>query len=429
MAMFNTNALETYIRRGEKEDPPVFVGRGHILDDILAISKESWKPDAGSAAGDHGVQGNTRIVHGAPGAGKSSILRKIKGWEIALPTASGSGLPKVMPEVLLLNSANIVSPAGILEPLAEIVCKKRAPGFIEQYERSLSLGVNLGGVGINVQRQSTSNRDQSFTGIEEFGRWLKSLPERSRLKSPVIIAIDEAQRLDEDASSPIAKVLQALHDNTWNMPFTLVLAGLGDTPDKSRKMQLTRGSRLHEVGCLSSRETQEVIEGFCSAFGVNPAGCENRLSNYAKPSEGWPRHLYFAQTVLGKQVLRTQGDMQALDWNLLDDEFKKSRIAYYRAQQSPEMELADSLTAVVMTQFREGMKLSDIVKLVKRNQQDEIGFSLPKPYSDEVDPVLSYISHLVHQGAIQKSTDDAYYTPIPSFRSFLIEQGNLGPSL
>ncbi|MCY4148589.1 MAG: AAA family ATPase [Gammaproteobacteria bacterium] len=308
MSRFNANALEKYIRRGEKEDPPVFVGRNHILDDILTISKESWKPGTGSCAEDHGIQGNTRILHGAPGAGKSSILRKIKGWEMTSSTASG--LPKVMPEVLLLNTANIVSPAGILEPLAEIVCKKRAPDFIEQYERSLSLGVSLGSIGINVQRQSKSHRDQSFTGIEEFSRWVKSLPKRNRLKSPVIVAIDEAQRFDEDASSPIAKILQALHDNAWNMPFTLVLAGLGDTPDISRKMQLTRGSRLHEVGCLSEEETQTVIEGFCGTFGVNPTGCEECLSNYAKPSEGWPRHLYFAQAILGEQLLMTHGDMQ-----------------------------------------------------------------------------------------------------------------------
>jgi len=40
-----------------------------------------------------------------------------------------------------------------------------------------------------------------------------------------------------------------------------------------------------------------------------------------------------------------------------------------------------------------------------------------------------YISHLVHQGAIQKGADDGYYTPIPSFRNFLVEQENLVPDL
>ncbi len=424
MSGFNSTALEKYIRRGEKEDPPVFVGRDHILDDILTISTESWKPGADSFSENHGIQGNTRIVHGAPGAGKSSILRKIRHWQMTSDMASG--LPMVRPEVLLLNSANIVSPAGILEPLAEVVCKKRASEFVEQYERKVSLGISLGGVGVNLEKQSKSkSQDHSYTGIEEFGKWLKSLPKRNRPKSPVIVAIDEAQRFDEDVGSPIAKILQALHDNVWHMPFTLVLAGLGDTPEKSRKMQLTRGSRLHEVGCLSEQETQLVMDGFCQTFGVSSAGYEERLSTYAKPSEGWPRHLYFAQTVLGEQLLKTQGEMQSLDWNRLDAEFRDSRVDYYRAQQSREMQLMDRLTATVMAQFQQGMKLSDIVKLIKKNRQDEISSVFLKHHLDVTDPVLDYISHLVHQGVIQKRTDGTYYTPIPSFRSFLVEQGML----
>ncbi|MCY4226302.1 MAG: hypothetical protein OXF20_01145 [Gammaproteobacteria bacterium] len=427
MSEFQARALEKFIRRGEKEAPPVFAGRGPILDDILAVSKESWRPGTWFREGSHGVAGNTRIVHGAPGAGKSSILGRLGDWEMT-PSAA-SGLPGVRPRVLLLNSAMIASPIGILKPLASLVCKRKAPDFVERYERSLSLGVNLGDVGINMQRQTRSNQSHSLAGIVDFQHWVNSLPRLSRLRAPVIVAIDEAQRFDHDADSPVAQVLQALHDNAWNLPLTLVLAGLGDTPDKSRKMQLTRGTRLHEVGCLSGGETRQVMEGFCRTFGVPAEGFEDRLMAYAEPSEGWPRHLHFAQAVLGQELLKVHGDMQALDWDLLDAEFRKSRISYYRAQQSPMMESANGLTAAVMSKFRDGMDISDIVNAVNKCQGNASNFSLPKSLSGSPDPVLDFISHLVHQGAIQKSDDSAYYSPIPSFRSFLVEQGNPDPKV
>lgn len=46
---------------------------------------------------------------------------------------------------------------------------------------------------------------------------------------PVTIAIDEAQRFTDNKDTSLAKLLQGLHDNFADLPFTLVLAGLGDT--------------------------------------------------------------------------------------------------------------------------------------------------------------------------------------------------------
>ncbi len=401
--------------------PPVFIGRTPILDDILTVSKESWKPSTWSHESSHGIAGNTRIVHGAPGAGKSSILRKLGDWEMTPSVAAG--LPKIKPRVLLLNSAQIASPLDILKPLATLVCKRKTPDFVDQYERRLSLGVNLGGVEVNMQKQTKSNQAHSLTGIVDFENWIDSLPKLSRLKAPIIVAIDEAQRFNHDADSPVAQVLQALHDNSWNLPLTLVLAGLGDTPEKSRNMQLTRGTRLHEVGCLSFIETQQVMQGFCRTFGVNAEEFEDRLAAYAKPSEGWPRHLHFAQSVLGQELLKTDGDMQTLDWDFLDQEFSKSRIRYYQSQQSKPLRSLHRLTATVMSKFSAGMTLGEIRKLIKDNAGTENGFDLNDPFLGGTRDESEFISHLIHQGVLQETEGGKFYSPIPSFRSFLIEQG------
>ncbi|MYB35677.1 MAG: ATP-binding protein [Gammaproteobacteria bacterium] len=423
MSEFRASALRLFIDEGEKEAPPVFAGRNHVLDDILTVSKRSWKPGTWFREDNHGIAGNTRIVHGAPGAGKSSILRRLEDWEMTPSVASG--LPGVRPRVLLLNSAEIVTPAGILKPLAEMVYGRKAWEFNRQYDRSLSLRVGIGDVSVSAKGESGPSQAHSMMGIEEFKDWVRSLPWHSRLKNPVIVAIDEAQRFDHDADSPVTRVLQALHDNVWKLPLTLVLAGLGDTPDKSRKMQLTRGTKLHEVGCLSAGETRQVMEGFCRTFGVNAEGFGDRLMAYAEPSEGWPRHLHFAQAVLGQELLKTHGDMQALDWDFLNAEFTKSRITYYQSQQSKPMHSLRGLTAAVMAQFRAGMKLEDIRELIEGNAKNQTGFDLENSLLEGRIDAYGLIEHLVHQGALQETEGGIFYSPIPSFCSFLIEQGNL----
>ncbi|MCY4149729.1 MAG: ATP-binding protein, partial [Gammaproteobacteria bacterium] len=221
MSEFQAKALRQFIDEGEKEAPPVFAGRDPILDDILTVSKRSWKPGNWFREDSHGLAGNTRIVHGAPGAGKSSILRRLEDWKMT--PSEASGLPKIRPRILLLNSAEIVTPAGILKPLAELVCERRAREFNRQYDRSLSLGMGIGDISVSAKGESRPSQAHSMVGIEEFRTWIKSLPWHSRLRAPVIVAIDEAQRFDHDAGSPVAGVLQALHDNAWSLPLTLVL--------------------------------------------------------------------------------------------------------------------------------------------------------------------------------------------------------------
>ena len=74
------NRIIEYLRQGEGAPPPAFVGHGDILEDVLATAKHS----ASEAK-------MTRIVQGAPGAGKSSLLHEMqKQWK------GGNGKPRVV---------------------------------------------------------------------------------------------------------------------------------------------------------------------------------------------------------------------------------------------------------------------------------------------------------------------------------------------
>ena len=243
-------------------------------------------------------------------------------------------------------------------------------------------------------------------------------------QAPVIVAVDEAQNFGGDLFSPHARFCQGLHDADERLPLTLVLAGLGDTADVAQKMDLVRGLEIHEIGALGETEPNDLMTGFCRHFGMDPSGHEARLAALAKPCEGWPRHLHFAAQALGRAVLEADGDLGCVDWNRIEAEAAASRLRYYRSQRSLEMKDADVLTARVMQRVKEeNMRRSTIQGLIEDCIEDRAGSRLPEGMSAD-----GFLQHLVHQGALQERSDGAFHCPMPSFRTHLVEAGELEPS-
>jgi len=60
--------LASFLKQTEGDPPPVFVGRTDVIDDIALAADQVWKDNCAVA---HGSAKTTRIIQGAPGAGKS----------------------------------------------------------------------------------------------------------------------------------------------------------------------------------------------------------------------------------------------------------------------------------------------------------------------------------------------------------------------
>ncbi|MCY4301492.1 MAG: hypothetical protein OXC68_07125 [Aestuariivita sp.] len=71
MSKFKKEELRNFIRDGAGEYPPVFVGRDTILSDVLDMSNRARERGYASPK-------NTHIIQGAPGAGKTSILKALE---------------------------------------------------------------------------------------------------------------------------------------------------------------------------------------------------------------------------------------------------------------------------------------------------------------------------------------------------------------
>ncbi len=402
--------LREFTAAGEGSPPPVFVGREDIISDILAAAERAWRPGRGR----HGEPKMTRIVQGAPGSGKSSVLAELESRLAGMESDAS-------PRLLTVSSEELETEAGVADVLAAVAVSARTgqSEWLKLGRNALSR-VRRGVDGVSVLGAGVTLRPSDMPDPAALAALEKTLP-GGKWPRPVILAVDEAQNLPSDRHTPAGRLFRGIHGAASGLPLTLVLAGLGDTPEMAGRMGLTRGLTLHPVGGLSGAETEELMRGFCARFGIESAGAEDRLAALAAPCEGWPRHLHFALQAFGAAALEAGGAAARIGWDGVFAAAADSRRAYYRAQRDAAMERSGNLVGAVMFELDRNMSGAEIIGLIERRASEsrtEAGWSLPPGAGAD-----SFFEHLVHQGALQKDETGSYNCPIPSFRSFLIDEG------
>ncbi len=254
---FDREGLRAFVDSGDKSPPPVFVGRADVLEDIEGKADLAWK---GAAA--HGIPGLTRIIQGAPGAGKSSILAELKSRSLKTQDKVKAGEE---PRVLFLTSEMLE------ESVPRILALLREAGRLAQHEwleRGRDLlgsaawrveSVSVGGAGISLSKE----------GLGGLLALREALPPGRRTR-PIIVAIDEAPNLPPGRNSPTGILLRGIHGGETGLPLTLVLAGLGETADQAKDLGLTRGRRIHEIGALKPRDASYFMMESCRNLGMDP---------------------------------------------------------------------------------------------------------------------------------------------------------------
>ena len=403
---FDAEGLRVFTEKEEGSPPPVFVGREDVISDMLGAAERAWMPGAAR----HGQPKATRIVMGAPGSGKSSVLAELQSrLEAAEDGAS--------PRLVTVSSARLMTETGVSGVLAAVAAaaeaeKKNWIAFGRDVFAHIQ-SVSFAGAGVTF-RESGMPDPAALSTLET------ALP-AAGWRGPVILAVDEAQRLSPEAHTHAAQLFCGIHDADPGLPLTLVLAGLGDTPDVAEKMGLTRVLNQHPLGGFGAGEVRQLLEGFCGKFGVGTAGAEDRLAELAAPCEGWPRHLHFALQALGSAALAAGGRAVDIDWDRAEAAAAASRRAHYRAQRGAEMRRSCNLTGAVMLGLDRHGSEAEIIGLIEEMSapgRPGEGWSLP-PGCD----AHSFFGHLVHRGALQMDGDGRYRCPIPSFRDFLIHEG------
>ena len=410
--------LESFLKRTEGKPPLVFVGRSEVLDDIALAAEQVWEF---TDANGYGMEKATRIIQGAPGAGKSSIVHEIKKNPERLYTQSVGKAPMVV----ALESGDIDEPIDILQPLARSINPGAAEEFLSHSIRTSGgeAGIGLGPVKAFGKQETTMEPARPRMHWDVLGDWAE---QHGGFDRPIVLAIDEAQNLDYDRKHPISKLFQSLHGGC-GLPIALVLAGLSDTEYSARKMGLTRipHRQKHNIGRFPDHEVQEFMERSCAHFGIDITGFEHEIDRLLQPCDGWPRHLHIVMQALVEEVLRTEGDLGKVVWERIQSEIKAGRDGYYDGQFSDEMEDAINLTAGVMAELECNRNRAQIKYFMKElHKSDPHTYCFP-PGMD----VDSFFIHLVHQGALHKQSADQFVCPIPSFRTYLLDRGRIVENL
>ncbi len=408
---FDRARLEAFMDLSEGEAPPVFVGRTTVLEDILSTAESVW---AGADTASHGKPKITRIIQGAPGAGKSAVLAEL-ARQAQHRTTNG-----VRTQVLKLGAGIIDGPIDILGPLAALINEKAATDFLAQFQKTRSVGGSVGALATAVtgERSTTTIPLAPAPNLAAFCDWVQALNGEGALKGPIIVAIDEAQRFQRTPDDPVAKVLQTIHDADLPLPLTLVLAGLGDTNDRAMDMGLTRGRTLHTIGALCTDEVADLMTGFCRHHGLDPTIRGGPFKALATPCEGWPRHLHFALQALGREVLAAEGVLADVDWVRASAVAAVSRLHYYQGQQSGAMTVSAALVGAVLDDLKPFQRRSHVINSINRHARahpDDREWQIPKDMDADM-----LTDHLVHCGALQEEPDGTLNCPIPSFRSYLV---------
>ncbi len=405
--------LESFLDQTEGAPPQVFVGRAEVLDDIAKAARQVWK---GSGANQHGAGKATRIIQGAPGAGKSSIVHQIRHNPERLHTESVGKAPLVV----ALESANIRKPINILKPLAEKIHPSKAQEFMASISQDTGsqAGFDFGLFRFTRKKETGIRHQEPEADWDTFGTWAE---QHGGFDRPVVLAIDEAQRLDHDRKHPLSKLFQSLHGNC-GLPIALVLAGLSDTEHSARKMGLTRipHRQKHNIGRFPDHEVQELMQRSCAHFGIDLVGFEDEIARLIEPCDGWPRHLHIVLQALGAEALRTEGDLGKVAWERIQAEIRTGRDGYYDGQFSDVMREAKSLTVKVMAELNNRHEREQIIRLIEECRADPQNYGFPDKMNAK-----EFFVHLLHQGALHEESIDRFVCSIPSFQTYLLEQGGI----
>ena len=409
-------ALRRYVRREARDAPPVFVGRQPVVNDIETTAGTAWEVWREGEA----FPGLTRVVQGAPGAGKSSLLAHLRRkWEAARKSGD-----KTSPLAVNISLLDLRDPPRFREAVENLVPASLGARYVPAVAGAL---VKLVAPGSRLN--------------EEVEKEVRAFSEKRDLPHPVVLMVDEAQnaRPHENESA----ILAHLHEgHLTDLPVLLVLAGLGFLREHLQQpgIRLTRFSddqkSVHTLGAISDGEVRELFDGWLEHFSV--AATHDESARWAdamvRDSQGWPMHTNHFLTALAGQLLAPgydPGQLASADLDAVRHAAAERRLAYYGTRYDNPLLLKNKNARAV------GRTMAAL-RLLGPAEQDSVFDAIRDAFGvrseAEADAVFDVLRE---RGFLQRATDpnlppsiaDAgvpvYACPIPSLASYAAARGSV----
>ncbi len=414
--------LKAFTRQKERDTALFFQGRTSILEDIAhAVTDAAQNIRSGSL-----TTSATRLLYGAPGAGKTSLLT-----EIQVRARRGAfGTPG--PTVIDIDCEHLKHERDLVLILAKHFKKEGV--FRTVSHEQASIGAHL----LNILQGSVQKGQSQDPPEATFGQ-LDSLYTAAGTPSPILLCIDEIQNIQPEAKAMVSR----LHQGTHRLPIIPIYAGLGNSLNVLMRQGVSRPVHdyVHSVGPLTKEEAQAVVTQMLGHFKVDQRGVDRDWpATLAQRSDGWPQHLHNAQRALALELIRpeVQGELARVKPEAVFTYERRYRIQAYGWRMSEMLTQTKGLAAQVMHALLTTPKdRTDVESLVLRLDQNaptdpvRRRYSLPKGIG-----AGGYVEHMMHQGVLQEFPAppgeefraNILRCPIPSLATYIMECGGIDPA-
>ena len=256
---------------------------------------------------------------------------------------------------------------------------------------------------------------------KEIGQELRdALTAKSVREAVVVLHLDEAQTVAEAE----ADVLRGLHRRgLGRLPTVCLFTGLSHTADRIRSLEgLSRLAKnaVVNMGPLTDEECAESTARMLKRLGMGSSGREGQeaLAVVVGEASGWPQHLFCAQQALCRELLRTNGDLDAVGFDKVRTETAADRRVYYEGRLGAG-ELArwpKLVAAVAVRVMREHVRTEPELTKLCRRQTGRLGLDEDEDF--DVDP-LDFVRQMVEKGVLSQTPERRYVVPIPSMETWL----------
>ena len=425
----NIEGLREFLLSSDRDYAPFFVGRTTVLDDI----NNSWQHRMKQwfQGNTKAFSSSTRIVQGAPGAGKTSVGARL-AKELWNPEHSDYIFRKYLkkaPHVVNLNAKTLNDQMEVLTQICLVV----NPKVVDKIKPTSSTrGYNLGGGASGVANlgyhKSTTRNDRDKPTVITW-RPLQETLGKKRWTRPVCLLIDEAQTLDQ----PGIDLLASIHDGSHQLPIFPLLLGLGNTRARLQKGGISRleGNAVHTLPALTQDEVEELCDRYFTTFLIK--GTSDRKNEIGTGlhawSQGWPAHMHNALLGLTRELIKAEGDLTTVSCKKSMAHAQTYRDSYYSDRMGTVFNTSSAFLGEFMTGVNSEKKLPamTIQRQIRRARQKAV-----KEHDDKTIGTHStdeLFNHLLHQGFIQPDSLGDYVCPIPSLRRWCLARADMADPL
>ena len=325
---FDSAAAQRFIEQDDRDEAWFFAGRETECEAFAAAARQAY----GSSSDSRRPRAVLRIFQGAPGCGKTSLVRRME--------AERRDLLFVLVDEQHLTDAN-----ALTQRIAQEALDQRK-------------GANILS-GLAVAALEASRMKAASEAL------LRGAGDRAAKQAGLVIWLDEAQTVDESC-----KALASAHKGALGVPALVVLSGL---PTTARCVRSIPGlfrladAAVIDMGAMTDDECAASTRMMLKAFGTEAtdAAMVEAAESVAAMAVGWPQHLTGAQKALAKALIATDGDLQEVDMAAVALDSDDRRTAYYGQRLDSGVLIDDPALAVaVITEIGSGHIDRDLHSMV-----------------------------------------------------------------